>query len=208
MTGGRRHRAARSAASRLLFPTAMKCSVIILASLVAANAHADAFAFKDAAGFEKCMQLDHLIEHIKTADGGQARVLGPDEIQPRCIDAAVRLIARTKDKALAVECVAITKRETAPVMALDLIGALVDLSLPACNAMEVYEVLMRPLSSGHDDDDRATAKATAIIKRCLKDKDFKKDFLDEKDSGDEARARNACRILLEEKLVKSCKGGK
>jgi len=185
----------------------MKSSVVLLASLVTANAYADAFAFKDAAGFEKCMQLDHLIEHVKTADGGQARVLGPDEIQPRCIDAAVKLIARTKDKALAAECVAITKRETAPVMALDLIGALVDLSLPACNAMEVYEVLMQPLSSGHEED-RAAAKAAAIIKRCLKDKDFKKDFLEEKDSGDEARARNACRILLEEKLVKSCKGGK
>lgn len=207
MTGKKRHRAARSTASRLLFPTAMKYGVVALASLVAASAHADAFVFKDAAGFEKCMQLDHLIEHVKTADGGQTRVLGPDEIQPRCIDAAVKLIARTKDKALAFECVTITKREAAPVMALDLIGALVDLSLPACNAMEVYEVLMRPLSSGHDED-RATATATAIIKRCLKDKDFKKDFLDEKDSGDEARARHACRILVEEKLVKSCKGGK
>jgi hypothetical protein len=207
MTGKKRHRAARGAASRLLFPTAMKCWVVALASLVAADAYADAFAFKDAAGFEKCMQLDHLIEHVKTADGAQTRVLGPDEIQPRCIDAAVKLIARTKDKALASECVAITKRETAPVMALELIGALVDLSLPACNAMAAYEVLMQPLSSGHEDD-RAAATATAIIKRCLKDKDFKKDFLDERASGDEARARNACRILLEEKLVKSCKGGK
>jgi len=185
----------------------MKYSVVVLASLVAGDAYADAFAFKDAAGFEKCMQLDHLIEQVRTADGGQTRVLGPDEIQPRCVDAAARLIARTRDKALAFECVTITKRETAPVMALDPIGALVELSLPACNAMEVYEVLMQPLSSGHDDD-RAAAKATAIIKRCLKDRDFKKDFLDEKDSGDESRARNACRILLDEKLVKSCKGGK
>jgi hypothetical protein len=191
----------------LLFHAAMKSIAAVLASLVATNAYADVFAFQDAAGFEKCMQLDHLIEHVRTADGGQTRVLGPEDIQPRCVDAAARLIARTKDKALAFECVAITKRETAPVMALDPIGALVDLSLPACNEMEVYEVLMRPLSAGSEDD-RAAAKATAIIKRCLKDKEFRKDFLDEKDAGDATRARNACRILLEEKLVKSCKGGK
>ena len=180
----------------------MKWLVII--AWLAGPAHADVFAFKDAAGFEKCMQLDHLVEQVRTGDGAQTRVLGPDEIQPRCVDAAVKLIARTKDKALAFECVKITKREAAPELALDPIGGLVDLSLPACNDMEVYEVLMRPLSTGHQEE-RAKAKATAIIKRCLKDAAFKKDFMEEKDSGDEARAKNACRILLEERLVKACK---
>jgi len=180
---------------------------VVIVALLAGHADADVFAFKDAAGFEKCMQLDHLIEHTNTADGAQTRVLLREDIQPRCIEAAVRITARTKDKALAMDCVTITKRETAPEMALDLIGVLVDLTLPACNQMDIYEVLVRPLSSGHEAD-APKAKATAIIKRCLRNGEFKKDFLDEKDSGDEARARNACRILLDEKLVKSCKGGK
>ena len=178
--------------------------MVIVASLVPTEAHADVFAFKDAAGFEKCMQLDHLIEHTKTGDGAQTRVLLPDEIQPRCVDAAVKLVARTKDKALASDCVRITKREAQPELALDPSGALVDLSLPACNDIEVYEVLLRPLSTGHDVD-APKAKATAIIKRCLKDPGFKKDFLDEQSSGDDTRSRNACRILLDEKLVKACK---
>jgi hypothetical protein len=43
------------------------------------------------------------------------------------------------------------------------------------------------------------------VKRCLKDGEFKKDFLEEKDSSDSYLAANACTILLEEKLVKSCK---
>jgi hypothetical protein len=181
--------------------------VVIIALLVATEARADVFEFKDAAGFAKCMQLDHLIEHTNTRDGSQTRVLVQEDIQPRCIAAAVRLAARTKDRPLATECVAITKRETAPEMALDLIGVVVDLALPACNDMDNYEVLVRPLSQGHEAAE-PKAKATAIIKRCLRDSSFRKDFVDEKDSGDEARARNACRILLDEKLVKSCKGGK
>jgi hypothetical protein len=153
------------------------------------------------------MELDHLIEHVKTANGYETRVLGPEEIQPRCVEAGTKLIAQTKNKELAMGIVTATKRLSAPVLALDPIGALVDLGLAACNEMEVYEVLMRPLSQGFEAD-KPKAKSTAIIKRCLKDKDFKKDFLDEKDSGDERRAANACKILLDEKLVKSCKGGK
>jgi len=185
----------------------MKGWVVAILSLLAADARADVFGFKDAAGFEKCMQLDHLVEQVRTGDGAQTRILGPKEIQPRCVDAAVKLVARTKDKALAFECVQITKREAAPVLALDLIGGLVELSLPACNEMAVYEVLLQPLTSGQEANG-PKAKATVIIKRCLKDATFKKDFLEELSSGDEARARNACRILLEEKLAKSCKGAK
>jgi hypothetical protein len=178
----------------------MKRWLVGIASLVAVDARGDVFGFKDAPGFEKCMQLDHLLERV----GDQARLLGPEEIQPRCIEAAARLVARTRDKTLGFDCVAITKRETAPVMALDVIAPLVDLSLAACNEMEIYEVLLRPLSTGADDE-RPKAKATAIIRRCLRDGTFRKDFADERTSGDDTRAKNACRILIEEKVVRSCK---
>jgi hypothetical protein len=46
------------------------------------------------------------------------------------------------------------------------------------------------------------------VKRCLKDKEFRKDFLEEQDSSDANISANACQILLEEKLVKSCKAAK
>ena len=180
----------------------MKGWTIAAILLASGAARADVFAFKDADGFEKCMQLDHLIEHVKTGDGAQTRILGPAEIQPRCVEAAAKLVAQTKDKQLASDCIAITRREAGPDLALDLVGALVDLSLPSCNPIEIYEILMHPLDSPPG---RALAKAKPIIKRCLKDGDFKKDFLEEKDSGDATRAANACQILLEEKLVKACK---
>ena len=181
--------------------------VIVVLLLAARVAHGDAFGFKDADGFEKCMRLDHVIESVKTDKGYETRVLTQEEIQPRCVAAAVALVTQTKDKALAFECVKITKRESAPELSLDLINVLVTLNLPACNEMEAYEVLMRPISSGYETDG-GKKKAIPIIKKCLKDNDFKKDFLDEKDSGDPHRAANACQILLDEKLVKACKGTK
>ena len=176
--------------------------VLLVGSLGVARA--DVFAFKDLEGFEKCMQLDHLVETVKTDKGSQTRLLGPGEIQPRCIDASVKLVAKNKD--LAMDVVKSIKRLSAPVNALDVISVLVDLSLPACNEIEIYEVVMVPLDG--TPDTTTFAKSKSIIKRCLKDKDFKKDFLDEKDSQNAHRAANACQILLDEKLVKACKGGK
>jgi hypothetical protein len=52
--------------------------VVLLATPVVA--HADAFGFKVAKGFEKCMQLDHLVESVKTDKGLEHRVRTPDEI--------------------------------------------------------------------------------------------------------------------------------
>ncbi len=182
-------------------------ALVVLAA-AAAPARADVFAFKDLDGFEKCMQLDHLVETIKTDKGAQTRVLGPDEIQPRCIEAAAKLLAQAKNKDMAFDFVKATKRLSAHVNALELINVLVDLSLPHCNQMEVYDVLMEGLEVSKDDTGPYLKRARAAIKKCLKDKDFKKDFVDEKDSANEYRAANACQILLDEKIVKSCKGGK
>ncbi len=68
-------------------------------------------------------------------------------------------------------------------------------------------MLIHPISEGFDTD-WGKQRAIPLIKRCLKDAAFKKDVLEEKDSGDATRAKYACEILRDEKLVKSCKGGK
>jgi hypothetical protein len=147
------------------------------------------------------------VESVRTDKGFEHRVLTPDEIQPRCVTAAAALVTQAKDKALGLACLQISRRESGPEASIDLIGALTAVSPPACNDMQAYEVLLRPLSDGYDTD-WGKNKVKPIIKRCLRDNDFKRDFLEEKDSGDATRAANACRILLEEKLVKSCKESK
>jgi hypothetical protein len=180
--------------------------VLVIVAASAAEARADVFAFKDLEGFERCMRLDHLVETTRTADGEQHRMLDQDEIQERCVDAAVKLLGPTKDKDLMFTFVKTTKQLAGLARALPLVSVLVDTALPMCNEIENYDVMLRPLD---DPPDRwAFPRARSIIKRCLADKAFRKDFLDEKDSADRQRADNACAILLEDKLVKSCKGGK
>lgn len=182
-------------------------AAIGLGLLAPQRAHADAFVFKDHDGFEKCMNLDHLVETVKTDKGEQSRFLQPDEIQPRCVEAGVKLVAGAKNKDLGMQLVATTKRLASPRLALDLVGATIDIAVAQCNEMAIYEVLMGPL--GDFEDGSADLKKTRpIIKRCLKDKTFAKDFMDEKDSEDAHRAAHACQILVEEKLVKTCKGAK
>ena len=178
-----------------------------LLGLVAApsRAHADVFVFKDLAGFEKCMSLNHLAETEKTDKGEQTRWLSQSEIQQRCVDAGVKVVAAAKNRDLATSFVSSAKRLGSPRLALDLVGALVEISLSACNEMSNYEILMGPLED-RDDASVDLQKTRPHIKRCLKDPQFAKDFMDEKDNQDPHHAAHACQILAEEKLVKSCKG--
>jgi len=180
-----------------------------LALLVATvgGAHADVFAFKDLEGFEKCMQLDHLVEKVNTADGSQTRLLDPSEIQPRCIEAAVKLASARKDKDLALDLVKATKRLSGDANAIDLAGVVVELSIAACNDMPVYEVFLAALSVPQDNA-FYLPRVRRVVKRCLKDKEFRKDFLEEQANADAHIAGNACQILLEEKLVKACKAAR
>lgn len=182
---------------------------LVLALWLAAvgEARADAFAFKDVDGYEKCMALDHLVETVNTADGSQARVLSSLEIQQRCIGAAVKLVTAGKNKDTTKAFVAATKRQTAHVNALDLIVPLVDQSIAACNEMEIYDVLLLGLDNGASER-YYLPRTRTIAKRCLKDAAFRKDFLEEQDNANKSIAANACQILLDEKLVKACKGGK
>jgi hypothetical protein len=179
--------------------------ILLVIAGTAATAHADVFGFKDLDGYERCLQTDHLVETVKTDKGEQSRMLGPAEIQHRCIESAVKLLAPSKDKDLAMSFVKSTKRLAAPEGSLDLIHVLVDKSLPACNDMAVYEVLNRSLARPKSTDAKSYfSKARAVAKRCLKDAQYRKDFLEEIDSANAQLSANACELLLEEKLVKSC----
>lgn len=173
-------------------------------ALSASAAHAeDIFAFKDLEGYEKCLGTDHLLESTTTKDGSQKRLLSQIEIQLKCVDAAVKLTQQTKKKDQMADFIKATKRLSAWENSVDLINVLVDASLPECNEMAYYEVLTKALSAPRDNN-RYFPRTKTVVKKCLKDKQFKADFLEEKDRSDTYLADNACVILLEEKLVKAC----
>jgi len=180
------------------------CLVVIAVFGMTAVARGDVFAFKDLEGFERCLQLDHLVEKVDTAGGSQTRLLGPAEIQPRCIASAVKLLAAGKDRDQMMEFIKSAKRLSARENAIDLTGVLVDTAIAACNDLAVYEIFIKALSYPKDNT-FYLPKVRSVVKRCLKDKQFRQDFLDEQGSSDANVAANACRILLDEKLVKSCK---
>lgn len=187
----------------------MKSGLILLVvagtAAVSSTAHADVFAFKDLDGYERCLQTDHLVETVKTDKGEQSRLLSQVEIQLRCIESAVKLLGPSKDKDLAMSFVKSTKRLSNAESSLDLIHVLVDKSLPACNDMAVYEVINRSLSRPKTTEAKSYySKGRGVAKKCLKDAQYKKDFLEEIDSSNAQLAANACEILLEEKAVKSC----
>lgn len=181
-------------------------ATIAAAALVASVgiAQADVFEFKDHEGFEKCMTTDHLVETVNTAKGTQSRMLDSLEIQLRCIEQGVKLVQTKKDKDLGLELVKTTKRLSAQQNALELVGAMIDVSLPMCNELAGYVVLTHALSFSKDSG-TLYGRARSVVKRCLKDKDFRKDFAEEIDSSDANVSANSCQILLEEKLVKACK---
>ena len=185
---------------------------ILAASLLLAlpsAARADVFAFKDLEGFEKCLQTDHLVEEVKTDKGSQTRLLGEVEIQMRCIGNAAKLLAPLKSKDSDLAFIASAKRLSAHENAVELVGVLADHAAAGCNELSAYTVLTKALA--HPKSAGAAslfARTRAVVKRCLKDAQYRADFLEEKDAADAHVAANACEILLEEKLVKSCKGGK
>ncbi len=183
---------------------ALRFCVALAIVLAPLTARADAFVFSDLDGFEKCMQLDHLVETVKTAGGEQTRLLRQPEIQARCATAAVKVVVDAKNKDLAMSFVLSAKRLGSWPNALALVEPLADLSRAACNEMAIYEVVMEGLDV-EDERSPELKQSRSIVKRCLSDAQFKTDFLDEQVSENPHRVAHACRILTEEKLVKTCK---
>ena len=177
-------------------------------AVMTAQARADVLEVKDLDGFETCLQLDELLVTVKTATGSQTRLLGNPEIQPRCIASAVQLLAGTKDQHTVLSFVDAVKRLSAPGNALELVDLVVRRSPAACNDTEVYDVLTSALERPDELAGNAIVRARPVVARCLKDKAFRKDFLEEIDSSNRHLAAHACDILRQEKLVTSCKGSK
>jgi hypothetical protein len=182
-------------------------SAVVLVAMTTV-ARADAFEIRDLDSFEACMELDELLVTVKTADGTQTRLLNPIEIQTRCISSAAQFLAASKDKDKIMGFVDAVKRLSASENALELIDLVIRVSPPSCDDLEVYEVLVTALD--HPDQPRGgyVARAQPIVARCLKNPAFRKDFVEELQSHDRNLATHACVILVQEKVVTSCKGRK
>jgi hypothetical protein len=182
-------------------------SAVVLVAMTTV-VRADAFEIRDLDGFEACMELDELLVTVKTADGTQTRLLNPIEIQTRCISSAAQFLAASKDKDKIMGFVDAVKRLSASENALELIDLVIRVSPPSCDDLEVYEVLVTALD--HPDQPRGgyVARAQPIVARCLKNPAFRKDFVEELQSHDRNLATHACVILVQEKIVTSCKGSK
>jgi hypothetical protein len=181
--------------------------ILLFLAASSAVARADVFAFKDLAGFETCLTLDHLVETVTTDKGQQTRFLDQREVQARCIESAVRLLAGGKDKDRVLDFVKTTRRLVGAEASLDLVTVLAATSVTGCNDLAAYEAILAGLSQ-RAEDTLYLPKTRKIVKRCLGDASFKKDFLDEQDNSDARIRSNACQILVEEKLVKACRRSK
>ncbi len=171
----------------------------------ATPARADVFAFKDVAGFERCMQLDHLVETVHTGEGAQTRWLDPGEIQARCIDAAMKLLASSKKPDEIIAFVKVVSRLSAPENAIGLGGLSAAVAPAACNDIAIYEAAIAGLAHNNDP---YVDRAKALARSCLKDGEFRKDFSDELKNGDAHVRAHACDVLVAARLVKSCEGSK
>ena len=170
-------------------------------------ANADIFAFRDITGFSKCLSSEAIVEVTKTETGKQMQGLDRYAIRLRCIEQAEKLLSNETDSAKIRSFIDETKALSAPENATGLIGRLVTVSPAACNDMGIYEVYLKLLAGPKPQtpsrDPQFTAGVSAI-KLCLKNAEFKKDFLEEKENTNPQIAANACDILVAEKLVKRC----
>jgi hypothetical protein len=182
-------------------------SLLVVAS--ASPARADAFDFKDVDGFKACLELNHLIVTVRTADGAQTRFLEQSEIQPRCVDAATHLLIGAKRADVVMPFVTAAKRLTAWENALDLVDLVTRVSPASCDGTEVYEVVAHVLERPDGSTgDRYVTRAKSIATQCLSDNAFRKDFVDELVSHEGHLAEHACDVLVAANLNKSCKRSK
>ncbi len=181
---------------------------IAIVILLTSRADADIFNFTDIKGFETCLQTQQLKEIETVAGSQQEHWFTQIELQQRCIQNAIKILkSGSFSSANILDYVKTTKRESAHEQSLDLIQVLVEKNLKECNNMEVYSVVKKALSHPQDYPSVQGSyfeKTKQILKFCMKDIEFKKDFIEEKDSTDQYLADNVCQVLLTEKIIKSC----
>ncbi len=183
---------------------------LVLLLLLCHTAQASIFSFKDESGYEKCLNTDS-IEEI-SSDGGkmEKRWLHGQELKERCAEKAVALAERQKDGGKLLEMVELTRRKAGPQLALPLAQHLVKLKISYCNDMKVYDLILKtlqhPVSTKVAKEDFEQAKK--LVASCVKDKEFKTDFIEEQSNGDSFISKNACQILQDLKIVKTCEAKK
>lgn len=186
----------------------MKSIPLFLLAFNLAWAQGSIFDFQDREGYEKCLRQNALVETAKGDSVDEHRRVDHFEIQTRCIQHAVKMLSAKKDAHELLEYIKSTKQSSSTINAIDFVQLLVNASRPACNDMDVYTVMKQCLAGPKDKGPSSYfEKARKAIRVCLKDAEFRKDFIDEKDSDDTYVSANACEILLDEKIVKSCKKG-
>ncbi len=174
--------------------------------LTPAFSHASLFTFQDLEGYEKCLSSEG-IEEI-TSDGGRTEKswVGGMELKERCVKQAVAIAPKVSDTSKLLEMVDLTRRQADAALALPLAQSLARKQLSFCNDMKVYGLLLttlrRPTTKKVAQEDFEQARALFTI--CSKDSTFKSDFLEEAANGDSFIRENACRILKDAKLLKSC----
>lgn len=180
--------------------------LFLLAVISLDKAKADIFAFNSPGGFEKCLRNTHLVETSSTKTGNQKKYLNKIDIQERCFQKATDVLKGTKDAGEIEKWISVGFNNSDNANSIDLIGLKVKLEKNACNDSKIYDTFLRILR-GPSSKDPLTLyqRARSAIKTCLKDKQFKEDFIEEQNATKGSyQHTNVCDILVSEGVIKRC----
>ncbi|MCB0405724.1 MAG: hypothetical protein KDD51_13160 [Bdellovibrionales bacterium] len=169
-------------------------------------ASADIFAFSNMNGFEACLRNTHLVETTATKTGSQKKYLNKIDIQERCFQKALEHLKGEKNASTIKQWVQKAFSNSDRANAIDLIGLQVARDNKTCNDSDTYDVFLRILSGPSSKDPLSLyQRARSAIHTCLKNAQFKSDFLEEQNSTKGSyQYTNVCEILKSEGLIKKC----
>ncbi len=161
------------------------------------------FEFKDLAGFKTCLD-----QKVIVLEKDQAKsLLTKNDILIKCHERSLELVKNEKNKAVIKEYIEVIKTQFKKEEALPHLAYLVKLDAKECNPMPHYEVIMLGLSHPEHyptKDYSYVAMAKEVVGVCLKDSEFKTDFMEEKETTDTYKKTNVCQILVAQKLAPKC----
>lgn len=160
-------------------------------------------------GFEKCLQQQGMSVSVSEGNRSYRKYVEKSEIQDQCVENAATQLKSEKSSKVFLDYIVMTKRYSNPITALPIVIEGVKKAVSICNEMAVYEVFLKSLSFPYEGrpKDKIFNTTQEAIEICLKDKTFRKDFMEELQNSDATIAQNACQILLSAKVVNQCKKG-
>lgn len=184
------------------------CGAVFLGGSFSSLSKGDIFEFTNKDGFESCLKNTHLVETKSAKSGKQSRYLSKTDVQHRCFLSAESKLKNEKKAQVILGWVKVAQSNSSRENSIHLQGMLVKRSKKFCNEDMVYDNVLKLLSGPSSKDKKSLyVGATNVINTCLKDKQFKQDFLDEQDSTKSSyRYTNICKILKDKKLIKKCFG--